>query len=306
MNVNELERAGGTVLAGGTGVELHGWRFEAARAPAMGTQEKAELRTRLHAELAEPAPGPPPPLPEQVFHRSTLTLTHASGFSISFGAESALRRWMAGSAAHGANGVQVAAAADPIWRRQAQQLHASDELATREYDWTYSTDYACEPTTAAWAAHAGAGIDYEALKDRSVPILFFAEVPLYHDDCGEHGESALTARLRVMPDCFFVLLRHHLRVDGVVVKQRDARFFHRFGAAAVLREQRLAEAPLPPLPSRADAEAVVTGAASAAPAPADAAPPAPARGGPSEQAASEQLAAVTPTLHVVEESAVGA
>ena len=96
---------------------------------------------------------------------------------------------MAGSAAHGANGVQVAAAADPIWRRQAQQLHASDELATREYDWTYSTDYACEPTTAAWAAHAGAGIDYEALKDRSVPILFFAEVPLYHDDCGEHGEA---------------------------------------------------------------------------------------------------------------------
>ena len=126
------------------------------------------------------------------------------------------------------------------------------------------------------------------------------------DDCGEHGESALTARLRVMPDCFFVLLRHHLRVDGVVVKQRDARFFHRFGAGAVLREQRLAEAPLPPLPSRADAEAVVTGAASAAPAPADAAPPAPRRGPTSEQAASEQLAAVTPTLHVVEESAVGA
>ena len=109
-----------------------------------------------------------------------------------------------------------------------------------------------------------------------------------------------------MPDCFFVLLRHHLRVDGVVVKQRDARFFHRFGAGAVLREQRLAEAPLPPLPSRADAEAVVTGAASAAPAPADAAPPAPRRGPTSERAASEQLAAVEPTLHVVEESAVGA
>ena len=47
----------------------------------------------------------------------------------------------------------------------------------------------------------------------------------------------------------------------------------------------------------------MTGAASAAPAPADAAPPAPRRGPTSEQAASEQLAAATPTPHVVEESA---
>ena len=51
----------------------------------------------------------------------------------------------------------------------------------------------------------------------------------------------------MMPSCFLVLLRHALRVDGVLVRHHDTRYFHKFGSPLVLRDRRLAEAALAPL-----------------------------------------------------------
>jgi hypothetical protein len=39
-----------------------------------------------------------------------------------------------------------------------------------------------------------------------------------------------------MPGCFFALLRFCLRVDGVEVRVRDTRLFHRFGSRSVVRD----------------------------------------------------------------------
>lgn len=39
-----------------------------------------------------------------------------------------------------------------------------------------------------------------------------------------------------MPTCLFVLLRHFLRVDGVLFRVRDVRVFHLFGTDKVIRE----------------------------------------------------------------------
>jgi type 2A phosphatase activator TIP41 len=39
-----------------------------------------------------------------------------------------------------------------------------------------------------------------------------------------------------MEDSFFGLLRYFLRVDGVMLRLFDTRFYHRFGSDSVLRE----------------------------------------------------------------------
>ena len=57
-----------------------------------------------------------------------------------------------------------------------------------------------------------------------------------------------SAHIHLRSQCFLVLLRHALRVDGVVLRHHDTRIFHKFGTNCVLRARRLAEASLEPLP----------------------------------------------------------
>jgi hypothetical protein len=39
------------------------------------------------------------------------------------------------------------------------------------------------------------------------------------------------AKVRVMPSCWFLLTKQYLRVDGALVRCREARFFHKFPPA---------------------------------------------------------------------------
>ena len=98
-----------------------------------------------------------------------------------------------------------------------------------------------------WTAHKGSGLDMALLRRRDVPILHFVDFVLYEDDLGDNGESVVRLRLRVMPTCFLLLLRHALRVDGLLIRHHDTRIFHKFGTPHVLRTRRLAEAPLEPV-----------------------------------------------------------
>ena len=76
-----------------------------------------------------------------------------------------------------------------------------------------------------WQNHTGDGIDMELLKRRE-PILYSATIPLFFDGLHDHGESEMTVRIRVMKSCFFVLLRHQLRVDQMLIQFR--KFFNTF------------------------------------------------------------------------------
>ena len=49
------------------------------------------------------------------------------------------------------------------------------------------------------------------------------------------------ARYRVMADCFYILLRYFLRVDGVKVRIIDTRIFHDYKTNEILREFTLKE-----------------------------------------------------------------
>ena len=112
-----------------------------------------------------------------------------------------------------------------------------------------SSEAAPEPHAKAtwWKEHKGSGFDMALLRRCDVPIVHYVDLPLYEDELDDSGSSVVRLRLRVMPSCFLVLLRHALRVDGVLVRHHDTRYFHKFGTPLVLRDRRLAEAPLAPL-----------------------------------------------------------
>jgi type 2A phosphatase activator TIP41 len=57
------------------------------------------------------------------------------------------------------------------------------------------------------------------------PILFFDELTLYESELDDNGESSVTLKIRVMPKCWFVLMRFWMRCDGVRVRLRETRFF---------------------------------------------------------------------------------
>jgi len=66
-----------------------------------------------------------------------------------------------------------------------------------------------------------------------IEVLTFKRLKLYVDTIFTSGFCVLQ---RVMPSCFFILLRFFLRVDGVVSRIFDTRIYHEFGARYIIRE----------------------------------------------------------------------
>ena len=114
-------------------------------------------------------------------------------------------------------------------REDGSVMESSRELSSNEWDWTYSTDYLCSISNysresseitsvdalqrgfeSIWVSHeAPSRIDY-ALLSRKEDILFFDDVVLYQDDLDDCGEVQFSAKVRVMPSCWFLLCRYHL------------------------------------------------------------------------------------------------
>ena len=94
-----------------------------------------------------------------------------------------------------------------------------------------------------WEDGAPGGIDTEMLM-RQEPILFYKSLLLFEDFLHDNGISQLSLKIRVMPSCWFVLLRYWLRVDGVLMRMRDTRCFHAFGTKKIIREHSVKEVPL--------------------------------------------------------------
>ena len=307
------EDFGGVTLP--NGIRFNGWRIETTEGPIASTAALQELRTRLQgkAQTEEKLPK----LPEAVFPKNKLELKHeATGQTLSFDAEGALLQWLKNSLVHGSSGLTVPAAALGSWKDKVQeQAQKTGETVRRDWDWTYASDYTgigadAHGAPLAWGAHAGAGIDMALLRKRE-PILFFADLPFYSDDLHDNGASESRVRIRVMPSCFFVLLRHWLRIDGTLIRQYDARYFVRFasgrpgGAAsnALIRHLRLGSAPLPPLPTAPpdDEGRLVEGGSMDTPRPPFVPPPAVL---PDEQVSAERLAALPAESETVEELAL--
>lgn len=68
------------------------------------------------------------------------------------------------------------------------------------------------------------------------PILHYMESELFEDELDDNGHTSSKVRFRIMADCFYVLVRYYLRVDGVLVRIYDTRIFHDFKTNEILRE----------------------------------------------------------------------
>jgi len=185
--------------------------------------------------------------PEMLFD-SSLTLTHGpSGTTLRFVAEDALRSWMEADLP----AVKVAAAAtwnaSHVERFGGRGGGGDDDgwratEASESYDWTFTTPYGGTVTSTSgrdapeWRPTARS-IDRAMLTARD-PILFYDELTLYESEFDDHGAAHLGLKIRVMPKCWYVLLRFWLRVDGVLIRLYETRFFCDVSApdAVVVRE----------------------------------------------------------------------
>ena len=59
---------------------------------------------------------------------------------------------------------------------------------------------------------------------------------MFECDLEDSGYTMGICRFRVMNDCWYVLLRSYVRVDGVKVRIMDTRLFHDFSTRCILRE----------------------------------------------------------------------
>eukprot|EP01004_Peranema_trichophorum_P007356 NODE_6134_length_922_cov_42.226533_g5543_i0.p1 GENE.NODE_6134_length_922_cov_42.226533_g5543_i0~~NODE_6134_length_922_cov_42.226533_g5543_i0.p1 ORF type:complete len:256 (+),score=43.78 NODE_6134_length_922_cov_42.226533_g5543_i0:74-841(+) len=185
-------------------------------------------------------------LPEMIFEDNRIIIQHQdSGCIMKFVAFEALRE---AKKKPGEQEVVVRYASH--WRSKDAEGKAEADQGIR---WTFETDYEgdFEKNGQPWLPEEESTetIDYELLKDRTQSILFSETAVLYEDELHDNGVSKLTVRMRVMPSCFFLLMRHWLRVDEVVSRVRDIRVFHKFGSDLVVRETSVKELELEKTPS---------------------------------------------------------
>lgn len=144
--------AKGSVLPGGSGVgsgiSIGGWEIRTSKGPIAGERACDALRASLCA-------GGAPALPEQLYGSSKVEATHlATGVTISFSAEGALRAWMRAQgkgreegAAAGATAAAAVTTARPRvpaaerWRASRAREIAEHGAPELDYDWTFTCPY---------------------------------------------------------------------------------------------------------------------------------------------------------------------
>uniref|UniRef100_H2Y4E7 TIP41-like protein n=1 Tax=Ciona savignyi TaxID=51511 RepID=H2Y4E7_CIOSA len=164
------------------------------------------------------------------FGNNKFEMHHESGFSICFNATDALKL-----VDNKRDLMKVAMAKEWAESRKNNEYISH---TVKPFDWTYSTNYKgtlCDPGNIVTVSKTSERIDLEKLKKRE-KILYFEEMMLFEDELADNGSAQLTIKIRVMPSCFFLLMRFFLRVDGVLSRIFDTRWYHEFGTTSALRE----------------------------------------------------------------------
>ncbi|KAK3012339.1 hypothetical protein RJ639_011640 [Escallonia herrerae] len=229
VDEKELKAAGAEKLPDGRrGVRIHGWEIDSSNRSILTSLQLQQWEQKLQTSH----------LPEMIFGDSSLILKHSdSGTKIHFNAFDALVGWKQEALPP----VEVPAAAK--WKFRSKPF----QQVILDYDYTFTTPYSGSGTVEINSEHgrgaiSGEGscnlhwedceeqIDVVALASKE-PILFYDEVILYEDELADNGVSILTVKVRVMPSCWFLLLRYWLRVDGVLMRLRDTRMHCVFGCS---------------------------------------------------------------------------
>lgn len=176
-----------------------------------------------------------PSFPDMTFARNRLQVIHKKGFGIEFNCLDALKTI---NAFDQADCLKVSAAGP--WQEARSECSFAKKIV-KNYDWTYRPVYEGKLIP----SHSGdpiiieettQEIDMERLKAKD-EIKYFESIDLFEDELADHGISQFNVRIRVMRDSFFILLRYFLRVDNILTRIIDTRFFHQLNQQFMLRER---------------------------------------------------------------------
>ncbi|XP_077293315.1 TIP41-like protein [Arctopsyche grandis] len=180
-----------------------------------------------------------PHMPDMVFPDNILSLEYSKGGRIQFTALDAMKCIDITRLP-----IQVACAEE--W----QESRSGTDQKIKPFDWTFITDYKGTLIDGLELTSTLEKINMELLKKRE-KILFYEDISLYEDELHDHGVASCSVKIRVMPSCWFVLLRYFLRVDDVLSQINDTRMFYELDSPHILVEHTsrngdLASLKLPP------------------------------------------------------------
>ncbi|XP_049286168.1 TIP41-like protein [Anopheles funestus] len=168
-----------------------------------------------------------PHLPDMVFHRNVLRISHSSGAQLEFNPLDALKFVRNEK-------LDLKVACSDEWREsRPEAAQTADKV--KPFDWTFSTEYAGTVNDRFRVEPTEQRIDMFKLM-RKEEILFYHNLTLFEDELHDHGISLLSVKVRVMPSGFYILLRYFLRVDNVLLRSNDTRFHYEKGNDYVLKE----------------------------------------------------------------------
>eukprot|EP01138_Halocafeteria_seosinensis_P005816 gb/GECG01005945.1/.p1 GENE.gb/GECG01005945.1/~~gb/GECG01005945.1/.p1 ORF type:complete len:300 (+),score=39.98 gb/GECG01005945.1/:1-900(+) len=201
------------------------------------TTKKTHISEHESIERIREAIGFDPP--EMIFGYNYLNFKNKeTGVELEFNAVDALKDVLPPSAAP----VRVAVAEE--WeqnRDKSIQAAAAAEQVQYNHDWTFTSTYRgtikLNGTPNEECVHSTKKcIDYEALKDTSIPIDAYDEVDLFESELDDSGTSKYDVRIRCMPDKAYALARFWLRVDGVMLRAHETRVLCEYWDNYLIRE----------------------------------------------------------------------
>lgn len=158
-------------------------------------------------------------------------------------------------------GVQVLQTSDAsLWKQKTKSIQTNgtpsqDTICstTFHYDWTYSSPYTgtfhlprdchdnCDDADGngdddnatnvdgpKWMSLPVSGMPMHLLTDQTIPILLFDQLVFVEDDLHDNGQMQYTIKVRVMPQCAYLLCQLFVRVDHVVIRVRETRWLIEF------------------------------------------------------------------------------
>lgn len=167
-----------------------------------------------------------PHLPEMVFSKNCLTLTHTNGATIEFNPLDALAR-----VENGKSSIHVACAEE--WKSTRAGSANLEEV--KPFDWSFTTDYQGTFNEKIRCEDTDDKLDIFKLMKKE-KILFYQDLSLFEDELHDHGIASCSVKIRVMPSGFFILLTYFLRVDGVLIRMNGTRFHYETGNDYMLKE----------------------------------------------------------------------
>jgi type 2A phosphatase activator TIP41 len=186
-----------------------------------------------------------------VFHKNTLELEHENGAKITFNPIESLKKVRNEK-------MDIKVHCSEEWQESRPRDKTGEKL--KPFDWTFSTDYQGTINDKFVVEPTDLKIDRFKLMVKE-QILFYEDLTLFEDELHDNGTSVSSVKIvsfysapvkcrnsfwyplqRVMPSGFYVLLRFFMRVDNVMIRMNETRYYFENGKDFIIKEYTSREA----------------------------------------------------------------